>query len=132
MYCTNIVSCTQELTYEPKSEIGRRNVVCIKFLSGNYRKVVNGEKKIPSIDSLSLMLVGSAYYALGKFEQALSAYQKAGIELRKKIGNSPEVALSCAKLFNNMAGESNLCVTFAALYSLCSILNTHGFHSLLL
>ncbi|KAL9191212.1 hypothetical protein ACHAXT_000918 [Thalassiosira profunda] len=90
------------LNYDPKSELGRRNITCLKFLSGNYRKVVNGEKKVPSHDGLSLMVVGSAYYALGKFENALSVYQKAGVELMKNIDSSPECALRCAKLFNNL------------------------------
>ena len=54
-------------------------------------------------DSLSLMVIASAFYALGKFEAALSVYQRAGIELKKKITlSSPEYMIRCAKLFNNM------------------------------
>mmetsp|Transcript_18034 Transcript_18034/g.31054 ORF Transcript_18034/g.31054 Transcript_18034/m.31054 type:complete len:263 (-) Transcript_18034:258-1046(-) len=70
-----------------------------------YREVIrdeNGKSDITSNDGLSLMLVGSAYYALGKFESALSVYQRAGIELKKKISTCPEFTVHCAKLFNNM------------------------------
>lgn len=50
------------------------------------------------------MVVASSYYALGKFESALEVYQRAGVELKKKIASSsPEYILHCTKLFNNMA-----------------------------
>lgn len=49
------------------------------------------------------MIVASAYYALGKFESALEAYQRAGDEMKKKItASSPEYIVHCTKLFNNM------------------------------
>mmetsp|Transcript_13557 Transcript_13557/g.29476 ORF Transcript_13557/g.29476 Transcript_13557/m.29476 type:complete len:556 (-) Transcript_13557:153-1820(-) len=85
-----------------KNDLGQRNLTCVKFLSSMYREVISDEKKITSHDGLSLMVIGSAYYALGKFEQALSVYQRAGIELKKKISTSPEYTVHCAKLFNNM------------------------------
>mmetsp|Transcript_44434 Transcript_44434/g.93277 ORF Transcript_44434/g.93277 Transcript_44434/m.93277 type:complete len:554 (-) Transcript_44434:265-1926(-) len=88
-----------------RTELGQRNLTCVKFLSGMYREVIrdeNGKSDITSNDGLSLMLVGSAYYALGKFESALSVYQRAGIELKKKISTCPEFTVHCAKLFNNM------------------------------
>ena len=51
-----------------------------------------------------MMVVASAYYALGKFESALEVYQRAGVEMRKKIAaSSPEYIVYCTKLFNNMA-----------------------------
>ncbi|KAL7527442.1 hypothetical protein ACHAXR_001959, partial [Thalassiosira sp. AJA248-18] len=85
-----------------KTELGQRSLTCIKFLSGMYREVINDEKKNPSRDGISLMLVAGAYYALGKFEPALAVYQRAGIELKKKISTSPAYTVHCAKLFNNM------------------------------
>jgi tetratricopeptide (TPR) repeat protein len=85
-----------------KSELGRRNSLCVKFLSGMYRDVVNDERDVPSRDGLYLMVVATAYYALGKFEPALCVLQRAGIELSKKISTSPEYNVYCAKLFNNM------------------------------
>jgi len=86
-----------------KTELGQRNLTCAKFLSGMYQDVINDEKNISSRDGLALMIVGSAYYALGKFEPALSVYQRAGSELMKKISTSaPEYTVHCAKLFNNM------------------------------
>ena len=65
--------------------------------------MIQNEKDTPSKDGLALMLVAGAYYALGKFETALSVYQRAGIELKQKISTSPEYTVHCAKLFNNMA-----------------------------
>jgi tetratricopeptide (TPR) repeat protein len=85
-----------------KNELGRRNLLCVKFLSGMYREVINDERDLPSRDGLSLMVVASAYYAIGKFESALSVLQRAGVELSKKITTSPEHNVFCAKLFNNM------------------------------
>ena len=85
-----------------KSELGRRNSLCVKFLSGMYRDVVNDERDVPSRDGLYLMVVACAYYALGKFEPALCVLQRAGIELSKKISTAPEYNVYCAKLFNNM------------------------------
>ena len=68
-----------------------------------YREVIKDEKDAPSRDGLSLMVVASAYYAIGKFEMTLSVLQRAGIELSKKITTtSPEHNVFCAKLFNNM------------------------------
>ena len=67
-----------------------------------YRDVINDEKDVPSRDGLYLMVVASAYYALGKFEPALCVLQRAGLELSKKISTSPEYNVYCAKLFNNM------------------------------
>ena len=103
----SFVSSNQELNANGKSslvknELGRRNLLCVKFLSGTYRDVIRDEKDVPSRDGLSLMVVASAYYAIGKFEQALSVLQMAGAELRKKITISPEHNVFCAKLFNNM------------------------------
>lgn len=89
-------------TYLTKNELGQRNLICAKFLSSMYREVTSDEKKTRSNDGLSLMVVGSAFYALGKFEQALFTYQRAGKELKKKIEKSPEYTIHCAKLFNNM------------------------------
>lgn len=83
-----------------KTELGQRNLLAIKFLSGAYRDVIQSEKDTPSRDGLALMIVAGAYYALGKLETALSVYQRAGIELKKKIHTAPEIG---AKLFNNMA-----------------------------
>eukprot|EP00579_Thalassiosira_antarctica_P001054 CAMPEP_0201874306 /NCGR_PEP_ID=MMETSP0902-20130614/6600_1 /ASSEMBLY_ACC=CAM_ASM_000551 /TAXON_ID=420261 /ORGANISM="Thalassiosira antarctica, Strain CCMP982" /LENGTH=552 /DNA_ID=CAMNT_0048401147 /DNA_START=135 /DNA_END=1793 /DNA_ORIENTATION=+ len=85
-----------------KTELGQRNLACVKFLSGMYREVIRDEKNVHPHDGLSLMVIASAYYALGKFEPALSVYQRAGIELKKKISTSPEYTVHCAKLFNNM------------------------------
>mmetsp|Transcript_22298 Transcript_22298/g.54019 ORF Transcript_22298/g.54019 Transcript_22298/m.54019 type:complete len:550 (-) Transcript_22298:181-1830(-) len=85
-----------------KSELGQRNLTCVKFLTGMYREVISDEKNIPPHDGLSLMVLGGAFYALGKFEPALSVYQIAGIELKKKIASSPDFVIHCAKLFNNM------------------------------
>jgi len=87
-----------------ETELGRRNLTCVKFLSGMYREVIADETHLDSRDGLSLMAVAGAYYALGKFEPALSVYQRAGIELRRKITarTSPEHDVHCAKLFNNM------------------------------
>ncbi|KAL3801699.1 hypothetical protein ACHAW5_010039 [Stephanodiscus triporus] len=85
-----------------KNDLGRRNLTCVKFLSGMYRDVIKDERDVPSRDGLSLMVVASAYYAIGKFEPALSVLQRAGIELGKKISTSPEYTVFCAKLFNNM------------------------------
>ena len=82
-----------------KNELGQRNLICVKFLSGAYREVI----KEDATDGLSLMVVGSAYYALAKFEPALSVYQRAGLDLKKKITSSPEYIIHCAKLFNNMS-----------------------------
>ena len=48
------------------------------------------------------MLVASAHYALGKFEPALSVYQRAGIKLKEQMANSTEYTIHCAKLFNNI------------------------------
>jgi tetratricopeptide (TPR) repeat protein len=67
-----------------------------------YRDVIKDERDVPSRDGLSLMVVASAYYAIGKFDPALSVLQRAGIELSKKISTSPEYTVYCAKLFNNM------------------------------
>jgi tetratricopeptide (TPR) repeat protein len=67
-----------------------------------YREVISQEKNGPSQDGLSLMLVASAYYALGKFEPALSVYQRAGIKLKEQMNNSTEYTICCAKLFNNI------------------------------
>lgn len=68
-----------------------------------YREVIKDEKDAPPRDGLSLMVVASAYYAIGKFEMALSVLQRAGVELSKKITTtSPENNVYCAKLFNNM------------------------------
>ena len=67
-----------------------------------YREVIRDEKNVHPHDGLSLMVIASAYYAFEKFEPALSVYQKAGIELKKKISTSPEYTVHCAKLFNNM------------------------------
>jgi tetratricopeptide (TPR) repeat protein len=67
-----------------------------------YREVINDEKDVPSRDGLLLMVVASAYYAIGKFDPALSVLQRAGIELSKKISTSPQYKIYCAKLFNNM------------------------------
>ena len=70
-----------------------------------YREVIKDEKDAPPRDGLSLMVVASAYYAIGKFEMALSVLQRAGVELSKKITTtSPEHNVYCAKLFNNMGG----------------------------
>ena len=85
-----------------KNELGKRNLICVKFLSGMYREVINDERANSTRDGLSLMVVGSAYYAIGKFESALSVLQRAGIELSKKLSKSPEYNVYCAKLFNNM------------------------------
>ncbi len=98
---------TQELDDRkllPKNELGQRNLTCVKFLSGMYREVVADEQKmIASQDGLSLMVIANAHYALGKFEPALSLYQRAGVELKKRIATShPEHTVHCAKLFNNM------------------------------
>jgi tetratricopeptide (TPR) repeat protein len=84
------------------NELGRRNLICVKFLSGMYREIIKNETDVPSRDGLSLMMVASAYYAIGKFEPALSVLQRAGVELSKKITTSPEHNVFCAKLFNNM------------------------------
>jgi tetratricopeptide (TPR) repeat protein len=89
-------------SYLSKSEVGKRNLICVKFLSGMYREVINDERSNSTRDGLSLMVVGSAYYAIGKFEPALSVLQRAGIELSKKLSTSPEYNVYCAKLFNNM------------------------------
>lgn len=103
------ISCEyQELNANGKSsleknELGQRNLICVKFMSGMYREVINEEKQIPAHDGLSLMVLAGAYYALGKFGEALSVYQRAAIELTKKIATSPEYVVHCAKLFNNMA-----------------------------
>lgn len=51
------------------------------------------------------MVIAGAYYALGKFKAALSVYQRAGIELKKKIiatASDYKYTIQCAKLFNNM------------------------------
>mmetsp|Transcript_10661 Transcript_10661/g.23260 ORF Transcript_10661/g.23260 Transcript_10661/m.23260 type:complete len:593 (+) Transcript_10661:128-1906(+) len=85
------------------TDLGQRNLTCVKFLSGMYREVIADEKQNDSRDGLSLMAVAGAYYALGKFDPALSVYQRAGIELRRQISTtSPEYTVHCAKLFNNM------------------------------
>lgn len=89
-------------SYLSKSEVGKRNLICVKFLSGMYREVINDERANSTRDGLSLMVVGSAYYAIGKFETALSVLQRAGIELSKKLLTSPEYNVFCARLFNNM------------------------------
>lgn len=91
--------CSKPLS---KSELGQRNLTCVKFLAGEYRQLVRDECTDASRDGLSLMLVGGAYYALGKFQPALSVYQRAAVELTKKIAKSPECTIHCAKLFNNM------------------------------
>ena len=87
-----------------KTELGRRNLLAAKFLSSGYREIVNDEKLVPTIkDGLSMMIVAGAYYALGKFGAALEVYQRAGVELKKKIvASSPEYIMHCTKLFNNM------------------------------
>jgi len=93
-----------------KYELGHRNITCIRFLSGMYREVVkfyeseggDGNNIVPSHDGMSLMVVAAAYYALGKFDSAISVYQMAGLKLKKKISTNPEYIVHCAKLFNNM------------------------------
>jgi tetratricopeptide (TPR) repeat protein len=109
-FCAFIVlHITQELNANGgqssllKKERGRRNLICVKFLSGMYREVINDEANAPSRDGLSLMIVASSYYAIGKFGPALSVFQRAGIELKKQISNTfPGYTNHCAKLFNNM------------------------------
>lgn len=88
-----------------KSEVGRRNLLSAKFFSSGYREIVADENLASDMkDGMSLMVVASAYYALGKFEWALEVYQRAGVELKKKIAaSSPEYIVYCTKLFNNMA-----------------------------
>lgn len=85
-----------------KNELGKRNLTCCKFLAGSYREIINDEKSKPTKDGLALMTVASSHYALGKYESALSIFQRAGIELKKKISSKPEYVIHCAKLFNNM------------------------------
>ena len=70
-----------------------------------YREVISDEANASSRDGLSLMLVASSYYAIGKFGPALSVYQRAGIELKKEMSTTTSPGFStihCAKLFNNM------------------------------
>ena len=88
-----------------KTEVGLRNLLSAKFLSSGYREIIADEKFTSSSmkEGVSLMIVASAYYALGKFESALEAYQRAGDALKKKItASSSEYIVHCTKLFNNM------------------------------
>ncbi|KAL7495584.1 hypothetical protein ACHAWT_009579, partial [Skeletonema menzelii] len=88
-----------------KTEVGLRNLLSAKFLSSGYREIIADEKFVSSSmkEGVSMMIVASAYYALGKFESALEAYQRAGDEMKKKItASSPEYIAHCTKLFNNM------------------------------
>ncbi|KAL7535293.1 hypothetical protein ACHAWF_005121 [Thalassiosira exigua] len=85
-----------------KTELGHRNLISVKFLSGMYRELINDEKASTSKDGLSLMLVAGAFYALGQFDEALSSYQKAGADLKTKVSTSSDYTIHCAKLFNNM------------------------------
>ena len=74
-------------------------------MSSAYREIVSDEIfTSPGMnDGVSLMVVASAYYALGKFDSALEFYQRAGDELEKKItASSFEFIVHCTKLFNNM------------------------------
>jgi len=85
-----------------KNDAGKRNLTCCKFLAGSYREIINDEGSKPTKDGLALMIVASSHYALGKYEPALSVFQRAGIELKKQISSKPEYVIHCAKLFNNM------------------------------
>jgi tetratricopeptide (TPR) repeat protein len=68
-----------------------------------YRDVVSSyECSYEHDDGLTLMVVASAYFAMGRFETSLAIYQKAGAKLRENLTTDPECIVHCAKLFNNM------------------------------
>lgn len=78
-------------------------MTCLKLLSGMYRDVVSSyEASYDHDDGLTLMVVASAYFAMGRFDTSLAIYQKAGAKLRDMISKDPECIVHCAKLFNNM------------------------------
>ena len=68
-----------------------------------YRDVVSSyEASYEYDDGQTLMVVASAYFAMGKFETSLAIYQKAGGKLRENLTIDPDCIVHCAKLFNNM------------------------------
>ena len=88
---------------ETKKILELRNVTCLKLLSGMYRDVVSSyEASYDHDDGLALMVVASAYFAMGRFDTSLAIYQKAGAKLRERLTIDPECIVHCAKLFNNM------------------------------
>ncbi|KAL3770579.1 hypothetical protein ACHAWO_000939 [Cyclotella atomus] len=88
---------------QTKKALEVRNMTCLKLLSGMYRDVVSTyDASYEHNDGLALMVVASAYFAMGRFDTALAIYQKAGAKLREKLSTDPECIVHCAKLFNNM------------------------------
>ncbi|KAL3781619.1 hypothetical protein HJC23_001996 [Cyclotella cryptica] len=98
----DIDECRDEQS-SSKNALELRNMTCLKLLSGMYRDVVSSyEASYSSGDGLTLMVVASAYFAMGRFETSLAIYQKAGAKLRESLTTDPECIVHCAKLFNNM------------------------------
>eukprot|EP00956_Cyclotella_meneghiniana_P044080 scaffold300983_cov79-Cyclotella_meneghiniana.AAC.3 len=88
---------------ETRKILELRNMTCLKLLSGMYRDVVSSyEASYDHDDGLALMVVASAYFAMGRFDTSLAIYQKAGAKLRERLTTDPECIVHCAKLFNNM------------------------------